>query len=130
MTRDVSDKFAQKVQKARAELEAKRRTNQFPPITPEQHLRLGLTLTAAQYRLVRRLMDSNGVRTDELTRNCAICNISDTARKANFELERMGLRLACQVIPDVNRYGHMTQIGVWWLSVVDAGKWSEQGAAA
>lgn len=130
MSNPIDAAFAQKVQAARERVAEQRLARKFSPLTPAQDLALQIALSSAQYRFVRYLVGTNGTRSDEIARTCAIGNVSDTAAKAQQALARLGLGLACELIPDENRFGNAGRIGVWWLSVVDADRWKRQEAAA
>jgi len=72
-------------------------------------------------RLVVYLLDNPGARSDAISRDCAIGNVSDcwTTPSRQLALKRLGVAIRCEVLPSCNRFGAPTKIGHLFL-VVDA----------
>ncbi|MBB1489655.1 hypothetical protein [Oceanospirillum sediminis] len=72
-------------------------------------------------RLLAYLLDNPGARTDHISRDCAIGNVSDTHRKkrALLVLDRLGLAVKCRELPACNRFGGLGTIGHLFIITVD-----------
>ena len=77
--------------------------------------------SAALARLIAYLLDNPGARTDHISRDCAIGNVSDTHKKAPalLKLGRLGLAIHCKTLPACNRFGVPTTIGHLFVTTTD-----------
>jgi len=102
--------------------------SQIPPLTNTQIMRLTQRTGYPCFRLVTYLQRNQGQRTDAVSRDIAIANVSDVVMKERQGLHSMGLDIECKMLSAVNRYNVPIRIGTWWLSVIDPVKWHGESA--
>lgn len=71
-------------------------------------------------RITEALHTQGPMLTGQLAHQCAVSNISDTASRANRELERHGFRIVCHLPQPliVNRFGEPSQQHKWAIERV------------
>mgnify|MGYP000645731329 CR=1 FL=1 len=105
----------------------------IPPVTQEQIQKVqDAKLPKALKRLVFFLFENQGARSDVISANCAIGNVSDvhTPDKRVAMLEALGLKIECKTLKACNRYGEFTIIGHLFIQPLpDNELWRRYAAA-
>ena len=107
----------------------------LPSVTPIQRAALYHSgLSDSCCRAVLFLFDNQGARTDTISANCAVGNVSDCfigLKGSNTQkLNNLGLEVECDKVIAMNRFNRKTHIGTWWLKVIDEHKWHKAQAVA
>lgn len=74
-------------------------------------------LTGQPQRVTEFIYRHQGALTHHVAERCAVGNVSDACRRANFQLEQVGLRLVCRMPnPRIkNRFGQPSQVHKWYM---------------
>jgi hypothetical protein len=103
-----------RLDQARSELEKHKRNLDLPhpPASLFEQVEAS-NIAPALKRLALYVLDNQGARSDRISADCAIANVSDIhtppARKAM--LAALGLSIRCVTIKSCNRFGEFTVIG-------------------
>lgn len=120
--KEINPELAKELQELERIIKSEAKRLELKPFTAEQDRRIASTSFCA-YRLVNYISKNQGARTDHISRDIAIGNVSDAAIRANPLLRELGLEIQCKVVKSVNRYNEYTIIGRWFLVVVDCDRW-------
>ena len=129
-TNSVNKTYLEELAKIDKDLRDQRKAKQLPTLTNTQDSALQFSgISFSCYRCVRFLFANQGARTDLISSQCAVGNVSDTfigfKKRHTKQLERIGLSVTCENVKAMNRFGKKTTIGTWWLEVADPDKWEE-----
>jgi hypothetical protein len=129
-TEKVNEVYLREHKEREKKLKVRRKNEALPPLTPIQDAALvDSQITFACYRGIKFLWANQGSRTDVISPQCAIGNLSDTfigfEKRNTCLLDKIGLRVVCERQKDMNRYGMKTVIGIWWLTIADQAMWEE-----
>ena len=124
----VDSAYQQKLNEQAAITNQKKVELHSPSITPTQRAALYHSgLSDSCCRGVLFLFENQGARTDVISANCAVGNVSDCfigLKGSNTQkLGNLGLEVKCDKVIAKNRFNRKTHIGTWWLKVVDEHKW-------
>lgn len=131
----VDENFRKKLSEQSIAHKQKKAESSLAPITPAQRAALYHSgLSDSCCRAVLFLFDNQGARTDTISANCAIGNVSDCfigPKGSNTQkLNNLGLEVECDKVIAMNRFNRKTHIGTWWLKVIDEQKWHKAQAVA
>jgi hypothetical protein len=124
----VNDAYLDDLARIDNELKEQRKANKLPPLTRGQDEVLQQCgVSFGCYRALKFLFSNQGARTDIISAQCAVGNVSDTfigLRKRHTSLlDNIGLSVSCKNVKAMNRFGRKTTIGTWWLEIADQAKW-------
>ena len=127
-TNAVNDAYLDDLARIDNELKEQRKANKLPPLTSIQDKVLQQCgVSFGCYRALKFLFSNQGARTDTISAQCAVGNVSDTfigLRKRHTSLlNSIGLSVSCKNVKAMNRFGRKTTIGTWWLEIADQAKW-------
>lgn len=127
-TNAVNDAYLDDLARIDNELKEQRKANKLPSLTRDQDEVLQQCgVSFGCYRALKFLFSNQGARTDTISAQCAVGNVSDAfigLRKRHTSLlDNIGLSVSCKNVKAMNRFGRKTTIGTWWLKIENQAKW-------